>query len=383
VIKQANQYGAKALNYTKVENFIYESGTITGVQVCDQLSGEQYTVYAEVVVNASGPWVDFLREKDGSKAGKRIQHTKGVHLVIDQKHFPLKQSVYFDTPDGRMLLAIPRDGKTYIGTTDTKYEEALEHPRMTEEDIDYILNAMNTMFPSIQLTNEQIESSWVGVRPLIYEDAKGMSEISRKDEIWQSDSGLITIAGGKLTGYRKMAEMAVDEVIAKIKEKHPEASYRSCQTKKLPISGGEVGGSKGFQAFLELQIKKGIELGLSTEQANKLVNCYGSNIDKLYYSIKKYVAKAATYQLPVELFAMLIYSIEEEMAVTPADFFVRRTGYLLFDIEVVKKHKDAVIAYMADTFKWNEQKKKRYEKQLNELIHDAVYPLTLSKQNVM
>ncbi len=83
------------------------------------LGGLLYDIRAKKVVNAAGPWVDALRDKDGSKTGKQLRLTKGVHIVIDQKRFPLKQAVYFDTPDGRMVFAIPRDGKTYVGTTDT------------------------------------------------------------------------------------------------------------------------------------------------------------------------------------------------------------------------------------------------------------------------
>ncbi len=131
--------------------------------------------------------------------------TKGVHIVIDQSRFPLKQAIYFDTPDKRMVFAIPRNGKTYVGTTDTFYEGDIAHPKMSTEDRSYLIKAINDMFPDVRIREQDIESSWAGLRPLIYEEGKDPSEISRKDEIWESDSGLITIAGGKLTGYRKMA----------------------------------------------------------------------------------------------------------------------------------------------------------------------------------
>src|SRR5690606_39337265 len=95
-------------------------GKVAGAEVVDTLTGESHRIYAKKVVNATGPWVDELREKDGSKTGKTIQWSKGIHIVTDQKHFPLRHAVYFDAPDGRMVFAIPRDGKTYIGTTDRK-----------------------------------------------------------------------------------------------------------------------------------------------------------------------------------------------------------------------------------------------------------------------
>ncbi|MFP3488460.1 FAD-dependent oxidoreductase, partial [Staphylococcus sp. SIMBA_130] len=154
----------------------------------DVVTGETREIRAKKVVNAAGPWVDEIRELDQSRKGKHMFLTKGVHLVFDQSKFPLQQAVYFDTPfdDGRMMFAIPRVGKTYIGTTDTQYTKNPVHPQMTVEDRDYIVDAANFMFPGINVTKEDVESSWSGVRPLIHEEGKDPSEISRKDEIFLS-----------------------------------------------------------------------------------------------------------------------------------------------------------------------------------------------------
>lgn len=183
VMKEAVKFGAEPVNYSKVKELLYEKGKAVGVLIEDVLTKKEYKVYAKKIVNATGPWVDQLREKDHSKNGKHLQHTKGIHLVFDQSVFPLKQAVYFDTPDGRMVFAIPREGKTYVGTTDTVYKEALEHPRMTTEDRDYVIKSINYMFPELNITANDIESSWAGLRPLIHEEGKDPSEISRKDEI--------------------------------------------------------------------------------------------------------------------------------------------------------------------------------------------------------
>src|SRR5699024_351431 len=137
--------------------------------------------------------------------------TKGVHLVFSKQTFPLQQAIYFDAPDGRMIFAIPRNGKAYVGTTDTTYKGDIAHPTLTEGDRDYLLEAINYMFPSLHVKEEYVASRWAEVRPLIVQEGTDdTNEISRKDEIFISDSGLISIAGGKLTGYRKMAEDAVD-----------------------------------------------------------------------------------------------------------------------------------------------------------------------------
>ncbi|MGL4392234.1 MAG: glycerol-3-phosphate dehydrogenase/oxidase, partial [Fusobacteriaceae bacterium] len=190
VIKSANKKGAKTFNYTKVTNLIYDnSGKISGVEVTDKISGETKKVFAKIVINATGPWVDFVRDMDKSKFGKTLHWTKGVHFVVDQKKFPLKNSIYMDTPDGRMIFCIPRGDKTYVGTTDTDYKGNIEKIYMDKVDCEYLLKMLKPVFPNLNLTLSDIESSWAGVRPLIHEEGKSPSAISRKEEILFSKSG--------------------------------------------------------------------------------------------------------------------------------------------------------------------------------------------------
>lgn len=373
VMKAAIEKGAIALNYSKVENLVYDNGKVVGVIVKDQLTGNEYEVRAKKIVNAAGPWVDKIREKDNSKTGKVLRLTKGVHVVIDQSKFPLKQAVYFDTPDGRMVFAIPRDGKAYVGTTDTFYDQDAAIPKMTTEDRDYILKAIRFMFPEVNVTEKDIESSWAGVRPLIWEEGKDPSEISRKDEIWESKSGLITIAGGKLTGYRKMAETITDLVALKLKEGYG-LTYSGCQTKNLPISGGNVGGSAKFAQFLSEQTKAGQVIGLTENEASLLASKYGSNVPALFEIVKEGREQANRYQMPITLFAQLQYALEHEMAATPIDFFNRRTGAILFDIALVRKYQDNVIQYMADYFDWSKGQKGQYKQELELALLDASVP---------
>ncbi|ERN51108.1 glycerol-3-phosphate dehydrogenase/oxidase [Alkalihalophilus marmarensis] len=370
ILKEAVRRGTVAVNYMKVESFLYENGKAVGVVMVDQFTGEAHKVFAKVIVNAAGPWVDTLREQDRSKSGKQLKLSKGVHLVIDHARFPLSQAVYFDTEkDGRMIFAIPRDGKTYVGTTDTYYEADIAHPRMTIADRDYILEAVNFMFPSLHLTPEDVESSWTGLRPLIYEEGKSASEVSRKDEVFTSDSGLLSIAGGKLTGYRKMAERVVDDVCKKLSIK------AVCQTDSITLSGGHVGGIDQFQAFLEQQTREGVRLGLSENTAYALSKLYGSNVTKVYACLRQTKRHAEAFHLPKELLAQLRYGIEEEMVATPLDFFNRRTGALFFNIQWVIEHKEAVLRYMKSVFEWSEEEAAMHEEELNREIHYARTPV--------
>lgn len=371
VLKKAVENGLLALNYTKVEDLLHDNGKLTSVHVIDQLSGEAYRITAKRIINATGPWVDTLREKDGSKKDKTLKLTKGVHLVFDGTRFPLKQAVYFDTLDKRMIFAIPRDGKTYVGTTDTFYHHDPIRPKATVEDRDYLISAIQYMFPDINITKEDIESSWAGVRPLITEEGKAPSEISRKDEIWESQSGLITIAGGKLTGYRKMAETIVDLVAAKFNTEKNKV-FKSCQTRNLPISGGDVGRVINFSKYIVGQIERGKNLGLTEEEANHLASLYGSNTSVLYQLIEANQLAIAQSGLPRVLFAKLHYALEMEMVATPVDFFYRRTGDILFDIQLVQKYKQPVLDYMAGYFEWDMETKENFENELEEELIAAV-----------
>ncbi|EGL82838.1 FAD dependent oxidoreductase [Caldalkalibacillus thermarum TA2.A1] len=340
VIKSAVEQGALAVNYAEATEFIYDQGKLIGVAVTDRVEQREYTIYAAKIVNATGPWVDQLRRKDNSLKGKRLHLTKGVHIVVDQSRFPLRQAVYFDVPDGRMVFAIPRDGKTYIGTTDTDYQGDLAHPPVDEEDITYLLEAANAMFPTIGLTRDDVESHWAGLRPLIHEDGKSPSELSRKDEIFRSESGLITIAGGKLTGFRKMAERVVDLVVREL-EQETGRTFLPCQTATQVLSGGQVGGPEGWPGFVQKHVQELAALNVEKEQAEKLVHRYGSNIRHIIGYLKRMgvqepevvvldPAEGKQHIDPV-LKAELCYCVQHEMAVYAEDYLIRRTGAAYFD----------------------------------------------------
>ncbi|WP_342614731.1 glycerol-3-phosphate dehydrogenase/oxidase [Peribacillus frigoritolerans] len=371
VMKAAVDKGATPINYTKVEKLLYDNGKVNGVQVADSLSDDSYEIYADKVINAAGPWVDSIREKDQSKKGKTLKLSKGVHVVIDQSRFPLKQALYFDTPDGRMIFAIPRAGKAYVGTTDTFYDGDPAVPTVTSEDRAYLLKSIHYMFPEVNITGDDIESSWAGVRPLILEEGKDPSEISRKDEIWESDSGLITIAGGKLTGYRKMAKTTVDLLAGKFAQQSNK-TYPASSTKGMPISGGDVGGSRNFPDYIKQHIQMGIDSGLAIKDTEEILAMYGSNAPVIFDIAKNEGVGGASSGLPKKLFVQLKYALDHEMAATPVDFFFRRTGTLLFDIDLVQTHKHAVIDFMAGYFGWTESTKVERTNQLEQEISGAI-----------
>ena len=211
VMKTATQFGATAVDQVKVIQFTYDNKKINGVVVLCQRSKSNHVIKATCVINATGPWCDKVRSLDGKLNKNKLHLTKGVHIVVEKQKLPLKQSIYFDAFDGRMIFAIPREKDVYIGTTDTTYHGDLDNVPCEDQDEHYLLNAVNFMFPSVNLQSANVIDQWAGLRPLVQDEGKDPTEISRKDEIFISNSGLISMAGGKLTGYRKMAIKAVNE----------------------------------------------------------------------------------------------------------------------------------------------------------------------------
>lgn len=373
VMKKAAEHGALAVNYAGVEAFLYDEGVVSGAHIRDSISGEVYELRASRVINATGPWVDELREMDRSKEGKTLRLTKGVHLVFDQSRFPLRQAIYYDTPDGRMVFAIPRDGKTYFGTTDTDYKGDIAHPTLTAADRSYLLKAANFIFPSVKLEEADVESSWAGLRPLIQQEGKDPSKVSRRDEIFISPSGLLSIAGGKLTGYRKMAETVVNRV-GKLMAADGGRLTVPSDTKHMPISGGDVGGSGQFERYVKEKVEEGRLTGLTKEEASRLARRYGSNTPKLLELAALNQSFAKEHGLSIALAAELIYAIEEEGAVKPEDFWIRRTGSLYFDIDAVYRGQEAVLLAMAELLGWSDSQKHIYQAEMNRYMQMAVSP---------
>lgn len=372
VMKEAASRGACVINYTKATEFIYKNTGAEKIEGCiavDQITNQTYNIKANYVVNAGGPWVDELDDLDTSKKLHKLQITKGVHLVIDEKKLPVKQALYFDTPDKRMIFIIPRQRKIYVGTTDTFYDGVSINPEVNEADKNYLLNCVNQFFPDNQLLLSDIESSWAGLRPLINKPGKGPSEISRKDEMFEYESGLITIAGGKLTGYRKMAERVVNKIADKIRA-NENKKIPACTTNQIKLSGGKIENQISFSEFVKSKIEQGITKGLTKHDAEEIVRRYGSNADELF-QIAAQLTKNETNELPLLLRTQLMYAIENEMCQTPSDFFIRRTGLIYFDIDTVVKWKNEIIIYMQSVLNFDNEAKNKFEKELDLAIKNC------------
>lgn len=365
-IKTSLQYGALPLNYTEVTDFIYEEDMVAGVKVKDTVLDTEFSIRSKYVISAAGPWVDELRGINNSKKGKRLHLTKGVHLVFPYEKLPIKQSVYFDIPDGRMMFAIPRGKITYIGTTDTNFNENKDNVRVDVADAIYLISAVNNMFPKINLEMGDIISSWAGLRPLIHEEGKSASELSRKDEIFTSDSGLISIAGGKLTGYRKMAERVVNRVAKKMEEDYG-INVKPSDTEHIPLCGNDFKKYKQVKKYIAEVHERLIPEGFSQYDAWYLVTNYGKQTETI---LKYYAEQQVDDHILGMAKAELRFTIENEMVQTPMDFFIRRTGRLYFDIASIKNLMEPILAEFKSIYKLDDTVIKTYRKTLEREIKE-------------
>lgn len=334
IIKKAVELGAVCINYAEFINPIYENHRFAGGDIKDGITNENFEIRAKQVVNATGPWVDLIRKKDNSLKRKRLQLTKGVHIVLPFKALPIKQAVYFDVEeDDRMVFAIPRHGKTYVGTTDTIYSENIDEPHATKEDVAYILKATNYMFPKLNISISQVESSWAGLRPLIYEDGKSPSELSRKDEIFESESGLLSIAGGKLTGYRKMAERIVNKVV----ELHNIKNASKCKTEKLALYGSDFTSDKEIRNLIIKLTSENTKHKITVDIIKEWVYRYGTNTTDVLELYKHFLKEKKDAELCYQL-AEIQYCLENECVLKLEDFYIRRSSKMYFDIKRINPY---------------------------------------------
>lgn len=360
IIKKAKEFGAICMNYCKCTDFIYEGDQVSGIKATNVESGQSIEIKATKIVNAAGPWVDAIRNLDKEGEGdKKLVLSKGVHLVFDREKFPLDHTVYFDKGDGRLIFAIPRINTVYIGTTDTIHPDSPDELKATAADVDYIMEAIQAKFSSLGLTKSDILSSWAGVRPLIYEEGKDVTEISRKDEIFIAESGLITIAGGKLTGYRHMAMDIIETFIDDI-----DGSFNDCRTDKIKLT------DKPFKNYKEVEIAvEKLAKTLSKTNLPKWVPPYLIyNYGNVAFDI---IAQIDTKDINLESITIteLNHTIEHESVVTLLDFYERRTGRLYFEIASIIPTLDVVADTARKRLDWTHDHLKQEKQSVIDAIH--------------
>lgn len=339
-VRSAVAAGATIASYAAATDMMYEAGAVCGAIVEGQLAGEAVSasVRAKAVVNAAGPWVDAIRKLEDADAAPKLQLTKGIHVVFKRDRFPVNSSVVMTTPDKRSIFTCPRGAYVYIGTTDTFYPDRDYWPKIEAQDIDYLVDVANQHFDIEPLSHDDIVSVWSGVRPLLGEEGKSPSEISRKDEIIEGTGGVLSMAGGKLTAYRLMAQKLVD-----LCETRLGRTPTSCSTAETVLPGGNLDGT-----FTECQ-RRLEEQGLGTSDAERLTRLYGSEATEILAS-------------GGDLKAEVQFAVQSEGALTLEDYWVRRSGRAWFDVNGGIDCLIPAAAIMAELLNWSSDERDRQVK---------------------
>jgi glycerol-3-phosphate dehydrogenase len=311
VLGEAERFGAVCANGLLVTELVEEGGRARGVRVTDSASGETFVVRAQNVVNATGVWADRLRPEELHNEAEVpiIRPSRGTHITFRREDLPLNAGAIVPAGGGRFIFALPWLGGSLVGTTDTDYDATdLDHVRPAEDDVEYLLDAVNEFFAT-ELTASDITGAFAGVRPLISSADAGKSvDISRKAELYETSSGMVTITGGKLTTWRRMAKMAVDRLVER------EARDAPCRTHEIPLG----------QAIEASELPR-VE-GVRDEAYAPLAARYGHAAhDVLAVAAERGELAQPVVEGQPDLLAEVVHAARREQARTVGDVLLRRT----------------------------------------------------------
>jgi glycerol-3-phosphate dehydrogenase len=354
VIKTARKRGAEIANYARVASFLKNAnGKIEGARLRDELSGAEIECRARIVINATGVWMeDTLRLDDQAANGlnKRVRPAKGVHLTVPAARLRVGAALLIPSlTSHRFYFVVPWEGRVNIGTTDTDYSGDKDHPHADPEEVEEILSAVNSYFPDAGLEPSDVISSWAGLRPLITDlSAKDTTAVSRKDEIIESEDGLISIGGGKLTTYRLMAERGIDLAARRLSERF-DIKAGPASAKDAAI-GGET--PYGEETMTPERLSQTENLPLET--ARHLLRDYGPDCHRLIELTREDegLRKRPVEELP-NILAEVVYAARYEMALTLTDVMVRRTRLAMLSGPEALKRAAIVADSMAPELGWS------------------------------
>ncbi len=332
LVMTATQHGAAVANYVRVDTLEKQDGTLHGCQVTDTISGESFSIQAKGVINATGPFADTIRTMDDSEAQPMVRTSSGTHIMVPGTVCPDDLGMLIPkTSDGRVIFVLPWQGVTLIGTTDDD-APLTDNPQPTEEEILFLLKQVNGYFKT-ELKRRDVMAAWTGLRPLVSKTPGGSTaSLSRSHVIHTSDSGLMTITGGKWTTYRNMAEDVVDAAV-----KQFGLSASPCQTATTTLIGGE-----GYSEALSETLAR--EHDLEAEVAIHLADTYGGRahaVLALAGEDERLMQRLCDHHPYIA--AEALYALRYEMAQTLDDVLARRLRLRFIDEEAAE-HAAGVLA---------------------------------------
>lgn len=357
-IQSAAEYGLVAANYTEAKKMQMQNGRAGGVFTLDRLSGKYFPVQSRIIVNAAGPWSDDLRRELFDYGERRLRLTKGVHIIVSRDTLPLHRIVMVTSiRDGRPLLSIPWKSFVIIGTTDTDYTGDPDNILTERDDVDYLLETFNYYFPKANLNDDKIISTFAGLRPLISEEKKKASEVSREYDIYEEPDNVFTIIGGKLTTYRIMAKELVDTVTKRLaKNFNRRAKHPKCRTHRIPLFGGDI---SRYDTFAGEWLQKIItNHPVDNETAKHLIETYGTLVPVVLAACSdaENGFERIHPSLPY-LWGELDHTINYEMTVGLDDFLIRRTHLFSLDPDQGLSVSESIADRMAGKLNWTPEEK--------------------------
>lgn len=342
----ARENGAVVANYMEVTSLHKHDGRVAGAVVRDTLTGIESTVQAKGVINATGPFTDRLRTMDDPSAASVVAASSGIHIVLDKRFAPPKNGLMIpETDDGRILFVVPWQGHALVGTTDDP-AQIVEHPRVTEKEIEYLLRHVHKYF-EISPTRADIKAAWSGLRPLVADpETTNTSNLVRDHVISMTNSGLLTIVGGKWTSYRRMAEDVIDQAV----ESYGLSASRSCQTHHTPVAGGAH-----YQDDGDRELAK--EFGIAADIAGNLNRSYGDRA-KVVAGLAMEGFGNRLHENHPYIEAEVIYAVRNEFAVRTIDVLARRLPLALVDADAAEKVTTRVIEIMTKQLGWDSERRK-------------------------
>ena len=318
--RSAIGHGAMVSNYMRVEQLEVVDGRVRGARVIDRLTGEQGKIRATTVVNATGPWCDSIRRLEFPHAEPLLRPTKGAHVIVPRSRLGHNNALTITSPiDDRVMFILPWGDLSIIGTTDTDSAISPEALRADGADVLYLLRSANAYFPNARLTEEDVMGTFAGLRPLLAgPDGRATSKVSREHRIVQGPNGMWTIAGGKLTTYRRMAAELVDEVVKELRKSFGKPSFPSAATDREALPGGEAGDLTEFR-------RAGGELGLSDETVEHIISHFGTEAAAIFNLARddRDLLQPLHEKHPA-IRAEVLHSVRRELARTVEDMLVRR-----------------------------------------------------------
>ena len=355
-VQSAHLEGACCLSYTRVLDLLHDKDKACGVRVRDEVEGEEFDIEARMVLNCTGPWTDAICRLDDPEAAPKLRPTKGAHVIVPWERAKATNALPIISPaDERLMFLIPWGDYALIGTTDTDYNEDYDTIHASREDVQYILDAANRSLPKARLTPDDVVSTYAGLRPLVVEgggkDVKE-SQVSREHSIYESHSGLITIAGGKLTTARSMAQELVDLAARRFEERFGVRAEK-CATKNTPVFGVD-----GIDFSKRLERLAG-DLRLDSDIVSKL-QLLGTGAVRVLAMLSEGGSMAERLGPDVPYIeAGVVYSAREEMVISLSDFMVRRSLIYYEDREQGLGCAAKVANILAGELGWDKKEKKR------------------------